>query len=341
MHLVGAPLYHAAPLAGVATPLDSGASVVLMERWTPESFLELVERDRVTHAWMVPTMFNRLLALDDDVRSKADVSSLQAVIHAGAPCAVEVKRRMIEWFGPILNEAYSSTEGAGTLITAEEWLRKPGSVGRPTVAGTVKVFDEDGRECPAGVEGFVYMAPTLWEFEYLHDPEKTAEARRGGLFTVGDIGYFDEEGYLFLCDRVAEVIVSGGVNIYPAEVENVLLGHPLVADAAVVGVPNDEWGEEVRGIVELRTGVPADDTSEATLIALCRSTAGALQVSAGHRLRRKSRTATPTARSASGSFGSPTGPAGTGGYETSDQRDIRLDDGVQSSLSSERGLPRR
>lgn len=271
VHLVGAPLYHAAPLAGVATPLDMGASVVLMERWTPESFLALVERDRVTHAWMVPTMFNRLLALDDDVRSKADVSSLQMVMHAGAPCAVEVKRRMIEWFGPILNEAYSSTEGAGTLITAEEWLRKPGSVGRPTVAGTVKVLDDEGHECPAGVEGFVYMAPTLWEFEYLHDPQKTAESRRGGLFTVGDIGYFDDEGYLFLCDRVAEVIVSGGVNIYPAEVENVLQGHPFVADAAVVGVPNDEWGEEVRAIVELRSGIPADGTTETALIEHCRS----------------------------------------------------------------------
>jgi long-chain acyl-CoA synthetase len=271
VHLVAGPLYHAAPLAGAAAPLDMGAAVVLMERFTPEGFLELVERYRVTNAWMVPTMFNRLLALRDEVRATADVSSLQSIMHAGAPCAVEVKHRMIDWMGPILNEAYSSTEGAGTFITSEEWLRRPGSVGRPAVPGTVKILDGEGRECPPGVEGMVYLAPTLWEFEYLHDPKKTEETRRGGVFTVGDIGYLDEEGYLFLCDRVAEVIVSGAVNIYPAEIESVLQGHPAVADAAVVGVPNHEWGEEVRGIVELQDGWPQTPETGVALIEHCRS----------------------------------------------------------------------
>jgi long-chain acyl-CoA synthetase len=217
---------------------------------------------------MVPTMFHRLLALPESVRARADVSSLEVVTHAGAPCSVDVKRRMIDWFGPIITESYSSTEGAGTTVTAEEWLRRPGTVGRPSAGVELRIFDEDGTECGPGQPGLVYVSQALWRFEYHNDPVKTEANRRGDLFTVGDIGYVDEEGYLFLCDREADVIISGGVNIYPAEVEATLLTHPSVADAAVVGVPNDEWGEEVRAVVE-PNGEPGPRL-EGELVDFCR-----------------------------------------------------------------------
>jgi long-chain acyl-CoA synthetase len=269
--LVGGPLYHAAPIAFAANALDSGARLVLMDKWTPEAFLELVERHRVTNTLMVPTMFHRLLALPERQRRGADVSSLRVVAHMGAPCPVEVKRRMLEWWGPIITESYSSTEGAGTSVTAEEWLQRPGTVGRPAPGVTLAIVAEDGTKCPPGVPGLVYLTPTLWEFEYRGDPEKTRSARREGMFTVGDIGYVDEDGYLFLCDRQSEVIVSGGVNIYPAEIEAVLLAHPAVADAAVIGAPDDEWGEEVRAVVELRPGIPSGPDLGPELIEHCRS----------------------------------------------------------------------
>ena len=255
--LVCGPMYHAAPVAAACSALDSGALLVLMERFEAERFLELVERYRVTNVMMVPTMFHRLLALPDEVRACADVSSLEAVSHAGAPCPVDVKRRMIEWWGPIITEAYSSTEGAGTTVTSEEWLRKPGTVGRPSAGVDLRIFDDDGNECAPGIPGLVYMSQTLWRFDYHNDPEKTQANRRGDLFTVGDIGYLDDDGYLFLCDREADIVISGGVNIYPAEVEAVLLTHPDVADVAVIGVPSDEWGEEVRAVVEPRSAPDA------------------------------------------------------------------------------------
>jgi long-chain acyl-CoA synthetase len=216
-------------------------------------------------------MFHRLLALPDDTRARADVSSLQVVSHAGAPCPVDVKRRMIDWWGPVLVEAYSSTEGAGTTVTSEEWLRRPGTVGRPSAGVQLVIVDEDGDECRPGEPGLVYLSQAYWEFEYHNDPEKTQAGRRGELYTVGDIGYVDEEGYLFLCDRQADVIVSGGVNIYPAEVEAVLLTHPAVADGVVVGVPSDEWGEEVRAVVEATPGQAADDALALDLVEYCRA----------------------------------------------------------------------
>jgi long-chain acyl-CoA synthetase len=269
--LVCGPMYHGAPLAGACGALDNGALLVMLDKWTPEDFLDRVARYRVTHVSMVPTMFHRLLALPDDVRARADVSSLQVVSHAGAPCPVDVKRRMIEWWGPILVEAYSSTEGAGTTVTSEEWLLRPGTVGRPSPGVQLTIVDEEGNECVPGQPGTVYLSQAYWEFEYHNDPDKTRANRRGELYTVGDIGYVDEDGYLFLCDRQADVIISGGVNIYPAEVEAALLTHPAVGDAVVVGVPSDEWGEEVRAVVEAAQGTTVDDDLEAALVTFCRA----------------------------------------------------------------------
>ncbi len=269
--LSSGPLYHALGIAGAVGSLDAGSLLVMMDKWTPERFLELVEEHSVTNATMVPTMFHRLLALPEDVRLAADVSSLRAVLHAGAPCPIHVKRRMIEWLGPIVAESYSSTEGAGTSVTSEEWLRKPGTVGRPTPGVTLKILDEDGHECATGTPGLVYLSPTLWEFEYRGEPERTRGPRRNDLFTVGDIGYLDDDGYLFLCDREANTIISGGVNIYPAEVEAILLQHPAVADVAVIGVPNDEWGEEVRAVVEASDVEAESSGLGAELIEFCRA----------------------------------------------------------------------
>ncbi len=269
--LSSGPFYHGLPLAAVTTALDGGGVVVSMDKWTAEGFLDLVERHRVTHATVVPTMFRRLLALPEEVRRAADVTSLRSVNHGGAPCPVDVKRRVIEWWGPIVTESYSSTEGAGTSVTSEEWLDKPGTVGRPNPGVVIKILDEDGQELPSGEQGLVYMTPTLWEFEYHHDSDKTESATREGMFTVGDIGYLDEDGYLFLCDRKADTIISGGVNIYPAEVEATLLQHPAVGDAAVIGVPNDEWGEEVRAVVELRDAATLSPELAAELTEFCRS----------------------------------------------------------------------
>ena len=269
--LSSGPFYHALPIAGVVGALDNGGLAVIMDKWTPESFLELVEAFRVTNATLVPTMFHRLLALPEELRQAADVSSLRAVNHAGAPCPVEVKRRMIEWWGPIITESYSSTEGAGTSVTSEEWLLRPGTVGRPSPGVEIKILDEDGHECPPRVQGLVYMTPSLWDFEYRHDEEKTRAARQGNMFTVGDIGYLDEDGYLYLCDRKADTIISGGVNIYPAEVEEALLQHRAVRDVAVVGVPNSEWGEEVLAVVELQDSDLATSDLEVELIEFCQA----------------------------------------------------------------------
>jgi long-chain acyl-CoA synthetase len=271
VYLNSGPFYHALPIAGVVSALDSGGTVVVMDKWTPESFLELVREHRVTNATLVPTMFHRLLSLPDEVRDRADVSSLRFVNHAGAPCPIEVKRRMIQWWGPIITEAYSSTEGAGTSVTSEEWLLKPGTVGRPSLGVTIKILDGDGNECPPGEQGLVYMTPSLWDFEYHHDSGKTESARHGNMFTVGDIGYLDEDGYLFLCDRQADTIISGGVNIYPAEVEAALLQHAGVRDVAVIGAPNEEWGEEVRAVVELQDPTQASPELAAELIDFCQS----------------------------------------------------------------------
>jgi long-chain acyl-CoA synthetase len=254
VHLCCSPLYHTAVLNFATISLQLGHPVVLMDRFDPEEMLRLIDRHRVTHTHMVPTQFRRLLALPEEVRAKYDVSSLRAAIHGAAPCPHEVKRRMLNWWGPVVIEYYAATEGGGTLITAQEWLRKPGSVGRPWPGSEVRVLDADGADVPTGEPGMVYMRMGTSTFSYHKDEEKTRASRAGNMWTVGDIGYLDEDGYLYLCDRGSDVIISGGVNIYPAEIEAELACHPAVADVAVFGVPHDEWGEEIKAVVEPASG---------------------------------------------------------------------------------------
>jgi long-chain acyl-CoA synthetase len=250
VHLCGSPLYHTAVLNFATISLQLGHPVVLMDRWDPEESLRLVQAHRVTHTHTVPTQFRRLLALPAEVRSGYDTGSLRAVIHSAAPCPAEVKRRMIDWLGPVIVEYYAATEGGGTLINSQQWLSKPGSVGLPWKGSVIKVLDRAGHEVATGEQGLVYMKMGTSSFSYHQDEEKTRAARAGELFTVGDIGYTDADGYLFLCDRGSDVIISGGVNIYPAEIEAELSCHPAVADVAVFGIPHDDWGEEVKAVVE-------------------------------------------------------------------------------------------
>jgi long-chain acyl-CoA synthetase len=254
VHLCGSPLYHTAVLNFATISIQLGHPVVLMDGWDPEEALRLIERHRVTHTHTVATQFRRMLALPGDVRARYDTSSLRAVIHSAAPCPPQVKRQMIAWLGPVIVEYYAATEGGGTLIGSQEWLRKPGSVGLPWPGSQVRVLDRAGQEVPPGQRGLVYMRMGTSSFSYHNDEQKTRAARAGDLFTVGDVGYLDEDGYLFLCDRDSDVIISGGVNIYPAEIEAELSCHPAVADAAVFGIPHDDWGEEVKAVVEPAAG---------------------------------------------------------------------------------------
>ncbi len=267
VHLTVSPLYHTAVMNFTTTSLHDGHTVVLMERWTPEGTLERIENYRVTTSHMVPTQFHRLLQLPEDVRQRFDVSSLTHVIHSAAPCPVEVKRRMLEWWGPVIYEYYAATEGGGTLVTPEQWLQKPGTVGPPWPNSEIRILDEEDRPAPPGQPGTVWIKMGDYTFEYHRDREKTERTWKDGFFTVGDIGYLDDDGWLFLCDRKADVIISGGVNIYPAETEGVLLGHQAVQDVAVVGIPNEDWGEQVHAVVELRSGAQA---SADDLIGFCR-----------------------------------------------------------------------
>jgi long-chain acyl-CoA synthetase len=253
-HLVCTPLYHAGPLTYADGAAHLGADLVLLERFDPETVLELVERHRVVSTYMVPTQFVRLLRLPPEVRERYDVSSLRAVVHGSAPVAPDVKWAMLDWFGPVLHEFYGGSEGAGsTGISSAEWFSHPGSVGRAAPGYTIHVLDEDGRALPTGATGEVWFAGGQ-PFEYKDDPEKTAAAHRGELATLGDVGYVDDDGYLYLCDRRADVIISGGVNIYPAQIDAVLVTHPAVADCCVVGIPDDEWGEAVHAVVQPVTG---------------------------------------------------------------------------------------
>jgi long-chain acyl-CoA synthetase len=267
--LLSGPAYHGGPLTfDIAFPLASGATIVMMEKFNPLEMLALIERHRITHAHLVSTMFQRLLALPEEQRRQYDLSSLRMIVHGAAPTPPEVKRSMIDWLGPVLFEYYAATEASANIhITSEEWLRKPGSVGRILPESGACVLDDDGKPCSPGVAGRVSFrndpaAPT----RYFKAEDKNREVFGASHFTVGDIGYVDDEGYLFLTGRSAETIISGGVNIYPQEIDNALLRHSAVRQSCTVGVPNREWGEEVRGVIALNDGfTPSPALAEAIL----------------------------------------------------------------------------
>ena len=265
--LCATPLYHSAGSLWTTMSLHLGHSVVLMDRWSPLETLELIERHRITHTHLVPTMFHRLLRLPTEDRDRYDVSSLRHVIHAAAPCPVETKQRMLDWWGDCIYEYYAATEGGGTLATPADWRRFPGTVGKPWPETEVIVVDPEGHRLPPGESGTVYMKmPPSLRFEYHKDEHKTADGRLGEFFTVGDVGYFNEEGYLFLNDRARDMIIVGGVNIYPAEIEGVMQQCPLVGDVAVFGVPDDDLGEKIKAVVEVVPGVePGEATGRAVL----------------------------------------------------------------------------
>lgn len=273
IYLNPAPLYHSAPLAYTTGIHTWGGTVVCMERFDPSEALALIERHRVTHAQWVPTMFVRMLKLPDEERTRYDLSSLKVAIHAAAPCPVEVKRRMIEWWGPIIVEYYGGTEFNGmTFCTSPEWLAHPGTVGKAMV-GTLHICDESGAELPNGTPGIVYFERDVPAFAYHNDDDKTRAAQHPEhpLWTkLGDVGYVDDDGYLYLTDRETFMIISGGVNIYPQEIENVLVMHPSIQDVAVFGVPNADLGEEVKAVVQLAPGVVDADDVRAAILAFAR-----------------------------------------------------------------------
>jgi long-chain acyl-CoA synthetase len=270
VYLSPAPLYHTAPLGFCQVLLRMGLTIVVLERWDAELALRAIQDDKVTFAQFVPTMFVRMLKLPQETRDSYDLSSMRMAVHAAAPCPVPVKEQMLEWWGPIIAEYYGGTEGNGiTYLTAEEWLKHPGSVGKPLIGRPV-ILDDDGKELPPGQIGAVYFADGP-SFEYHDDPEKTAAAGIGtGRSTLGDVGYLDDEGYLYLTDRKAHMIIAGGANIYPQEVENVLVLHPAVTDVAVFGIPDDDMGEQVKAVVEPAPGASPGPELEAELIAYCR-----------------------------------------------------------------------
>jgi acyl-CoA synthetase (AMP-forming)/AMP-acid ligase II len=269
VYLSPAPLYHAAGVNYTMAVNRVGAASVIMPKFDPEAVLQLIQQHRVTHAQFVPTMFVRMLKLPEAARDRYDISSLQCVLHAAAPCPVDVKQQMMEWFGPIIHEYYGGTEGfAGTTIGPEEWLAHPGSVGQPMTP--VHIVGEGGEELPVGEAGEIFFegGPA---FEYFKDPDKTASvANDRGWRTLGDVGYVDADGYLYLTDRSTFMIVSGGVNVYPQEAENLLVMHPKLVDAAVFGVPNDEFGEEVKAVVQPIDGIEPGAELAQELIEYCR-----------------------------------------------------------------------
>ncbi|GGO96628.1 acyl-CoA synthetase [Wenjunlia tyrosinilytica] len=271
VHLVAAPLNHTAVAQFGGAALHSGHTLVLMDAWDPEEALGKIERYRCTYTHMVPTMFRRLLGLPEDVRKAHDISSMRWAIHGAAPCPTDVKQAMLDWWGPVVYEYYGSTEGGGAVATPEDWLARPGTVGKPWPVTELRILDDAGEQVPTGAPGTVYMrmATADFDFEYKDDAEKTRAGRRDGFFTVGDIGYLDADGYLYLCDRKADVIISGGVNIYPAEIESEILRHPGVSDVAVFGVPDDDWGEQIKAVVEPVPGAEAgEELAEGILASL-------------------------------------------------------------------------
>ena len=242
----------------------------ILGKFDAEQTLAAIDEYRITTGYMVPTQFVRLLRLPQEVKDRYDTSSLEVIVHSAAPCPLEVKSQMMEWWGPVIWETYGGMEGAATIAKPYRWLEKPGTVGRAVAGMKVRILDDDGNELPTGEIGNVYLEPEFDTFEYRNEPELTASVRRGRAFTLGDIGYLDVDGYLFLRDRAKDMIISGGVNIYPAEVESVLSSHPLVGDVAVIGIPDPEWGEQVKAVVELVEGAHASAELGGELIAFCR-----------------------------------------------------------------------
>jgi len=270
IYLSPAPLYHAAPQAAVNLAIRMGGTVIIMESFDPERYLELVEKWGVTHSQLVPTMFSRMLKLPEAMRSRYDLSSLEIAVHAAAPCPAAVKDDMIKWWGPIIHEYYGATEGLGfTACNSTEWLAHRGTVGR-VLLGELHILDENMKPCPIGTSGTIWFK-TATPFEYFNDPNKTREARSpdGSMSTVGDVGYIDSDGFLYLTDRATFMIISGGVNIYPQECENLLITHPKIADAAVFGVPNADLGEEVKAVVQPMPGVEPGPELAEELIFFC------------------------------------------------------------------------
>jgi long-chain acyl-CoA synthetase len=267
VHLVTSPNYHTAVTQFGGTALQMGHTLVYMDKWDPRETLAKVERYRVTNSHMVPTHFKRMLALPGEVRERYDLSSMKWLIHAAAPCPIPVKRAMLDWWGPCVYEYYAATEGGGTIATPQDWLEHPGTVGKPWPISEVRVVADDGTDCGVGMPGTIYMKMATSEFVYKGDPEKTSANRLDGFFTVGDIGFLDEDGFLYLVDRKADMIISGGANIYPAEIEAELTVHPKVADVAVFGIPDEEWGEQIKAVVQPADGVTPGPALEAELLA--------------------------------------------------------------------------
>jgi long-chain acyl-CoA synthetase len=270
VHLCGSPLYHTAVLNFSTYSLHMGHTVVIMGKWQPEDHLRLSEIYKVTHSHMVPTQFHRLLGLPEPIKTKYDLSSYRHMIHSAAPCPVETKKKMLDWWGPCVYEYYAASEGGGTLVTPEQWLKKPGSVGMPWPISQIRVLDDNGEPCKPGDIGTVFIRMGDMTFEYHGDKDKTKKAWSDGFFTVGDAGYLDEDGFLFLCDRKADMIISGGVNIYPAEIEAVLFQFPQVADVAVFGIPHEEWGEQVKAVIEMGEAKESAQGLADDILAFCR-----------------------------------------------------------------------
>ena len=255
------PAYHAAPLGlNINISLMAGVGVYLMDKWDAEKMLSLIDQYKCTHTHMVATMFHRILRLPEETKSRYDLTSMRWILHGAAPCPVEVKQGMMDWMGPILYEYYAATEGGGCFIQPKEWLDKPGSVGRANEGTEVKILDDNFKEVEIGEEGTIYFsAPSKGRFEYYKAEEKTSGAYWGDYFTMGDIGFCDKDGYHFLTGRSADTIISGGTNIYPQEIDNVLLMHEKVAEVCCVGVPNKEWGEEIKAVINLEVGADQDE----------------------------------------------------------------------------------
>ncbi|MHC3004439.1 AMP-binding protein [Gordonia sp. GN26] len=270
VHLVSTGMNHGGCQGFYLGALNVGQALAIGAKFDPEDTLRMIDEHRVTTAYMVPTQFVRLLRLPQEVRDRYDHSSLKVVAHSAAPCPLEVKKQMFEWWGPVIWETYGGMEGAATIAKPHRWLEKPGTVGRAVAGMAVRILDDDGNELPAGEIGNVYLESATSTFEYRGDPETTRSAFRGRSFTIGDIGYLDDDGYLFICDRAKDMIISGGVNIYPAEIEGVLSAHPAVADVAVIGIPDPEWGEQVKALVVTADSATTTDDLGAELIEWCK-----------------------------------------------------------------------